>query len=159
MAEAQPKAPMPPQQQEHPGLESEMTPRPRYQAPDYRGAGKLQGKAALITGGDSGIGRAIAVLYAREGADIAIVYLDEHEDAEATKSAVEAEGRACLLIPGDVGSASFCEDAVKQMIGRFGKLDILVNNAAFQEHEDRIEDLSDEHFDLTLKTNLYGYFY
>ena len=149
----------PAQHLKKPGLEADLKQPPLFDAPAYRGSGKLENMAALITGGDSGIGRAIAVLYAREGADIAIVYLDEHEDAEATKSAVEAEGRACLLIPGDVGSASFCEDAVKQMIGRFGKLDILVNNAAFQEHEDRIEDLSDEHFDLTLKTNLYGYFY
>jgi NAD(P)-dependent dehydrogenase (short-subunit alcohol dehydrogenase family) len=114
---------------------------------------------ALITGGDSGIGRSVAVLYAREGAHVAIVYLNEHEDAEATKRAVEAEGRKCLLIPGDVRSAEFCRVAVEQTLEEFGKLDVLVNNAAFQEHEHKLEDLSDEHFDLTLKTNLYGYFY
>ena len=107
----------------------------------------------------SGIGRAIAILYAREGADIAIVYLDEHRDAEETKAAVEGEGRRCLLLPGDVSNAAFCDRAVKRTIEEYGKLDILVNNAAFQEHERRIEDLSDDHFDLTLKTNFYGYFY
>ena len=114
---------------------------------------------ALISGGDSGIGRAVAVLYAREGADIAIVYLDEHDDAKDTKRAVEAEGRRCILIPGDVSDAGFCKDAVETTVGALGHLDILVNNAAFQEHENDIEKLSDEQFDRTLKTNLYGYFY
>src|SRR5690606_15155100 len=107
---------------------------PRFMAPGYEGSRKLQDMAALITGGDSGIGRAVAVLYAREGADVAIVYLDEHEDAQETKRCVEAEGRRCVLIPGDVKSAQFCRDAVARTVEAFGKLDILVNNAAFQEH-------------------------
>jgi NAD(P)-dependent dehydrogenase (short-subunit alcohol dehydrogenase family) len=114
---------------------------------------------ALITGGDSGIGRAVAVLYAREGADISIVYLNEHADAEETKRAVEQEGRRCLLIAGDVSDPAFCKAAVDQTRRHLGKLDILVNNAAFQEHTERIEDLSDEHFDRTIRTNLYGYFH
>lgn len=142
-----------------PGLEGDLLYPPLFEAPGYRGSDKLRDMVALITGGDSGIGRAIAVLYAREGADVAIAYLNEHEDAEATKSAVEREGRRCLLLPGDVRRSAFCNKAVKQTIGAFGRLDILVNNAAFQEHEYSIEDLSDEHFDHTLKTNLYGYFY
>jgi NAD(P)-dependent dehydrogenase (short-subunit alcohol dehydrogenase family) len=142
-----------------PGLEADLDQRPMFEAPAYKGSEKLKDMVALVTGGDSGIGRAVAVLYAREGADIALVYLDEHEDAEATKAAVVDEGRRCLLIPGDVSTASFCDKAVKRTVDEFGRLDILVNNAAFQEHEDKIEDLSDEHFDLTLKTNLYGYFY
>lgn len=114
---------------------------------------------ALITGGDSGIGRAVGILYAREGADIAIIYLNEHADAQQTKKAVEAEGGKCVLIAGDVRKPSFCAKAVDKTVKTFGQLNILVNNAAFQEHESDIEDLSDEHFDLTLKTNLYGYFY
>jgi NAD(P)-dependent dehydrogenase (short-subunit alcohol dehydrogenase family) len=154
-----PKPPLPRQHLRKPGREAELELAPMYEAPEYHGSGKLQDMAALITGGDSGIGRAVAVLYAREGADVAIVYLNEHEDAEETKRAVEAEGRECLLISGDVTDKAFCEGAVAQTLEAFGKLDILVNNAAFQEHADRLEDLSDEHFDLTLKTNLYGYFY
>lgn len=142
-----------------PGLEDDLSYPPLFQAPGYRGSDKLKDMVALITGGDSGIGRAVAVLYAREGADIAIAYLNEHADAEITKAAVEREGRHCLLLPGDVRRAAFCNKAVEQTVRIFGKLDILVNNAAFQEHEHDIEDLSDEHFDHTLKTNLYGYFY
>ena len=114
---------------------------------------------ALITGGDSGIGRAVAVLFAREGADVAIAYLNEHKDAAETKKAVEKEGRRCILLSGDVADAAFCRSAVKKTVDTFGKLDVLVNNAAFQEHVDEFEDLSDEHFDRTIKTNLYGYFY
>src|SRR3954465_15439152 len=125
-----PKAPLPPQRQEGPGIESEMDPKPRYQAPRYRAAGKLQGRVALITGGDSGIGRAVAVLYAREGADVAIVYLaQEQSDAEETRSAVHAEGRKALLLPGDVTQPAFCREAVERTVKQFGKLDILVNNA------------------------------
>jgi NAD(P)-dependent dehydrogenase (short-subunit alcohol dehydrogenase family) len=142
-----------------PGRESSLSPAPMYDAPGYKGSDKLAGMAALITGGDSGIGRAVAVLYAREGADVAIVYLSEHEDAEETKRAVEAEGRRCILMPGDVSDKAFCERAVKGTTEAFGRLDILVNNAAFQEHAHDILDISDEHFDRTLKTNLYGYFY
>jgi hypothetical protein len=113
---------------------------------------------ALITGGDSGIGRAVAVLFAREGADVAIAYLSEHEDATVTKRAVEKEGRRCIVMSGDVAEPAFCKAAVKKTVTEFGKLDVLVNNAAFQEHVDKFEDLSDEHFDRTIKTNLYGYF-
>jgi NAD(P)-dependent dehydrogenase (short-subunit alcohol dehydrogenase family) len=131
-----------------------------FEAPGYRGSGKLEGMAALITGGDSGIGRAVAVLFAREGADVAIVCLDEEEsDARETRRAVAREGRKCLLIPGDVKDPEFCAAAVAKTIKRFGKLDILVNNAAFQEHAGSLEELSEEHFDLTIKTNLYGYFH
>ncbi|MGE0241390.1 MAG: SDR family oxidoreductase [Parvibaculaceae bacterium] len=152
-------ASFPPQHLAKPGREADLDQPPLFEAPAYKGSEKLEGMVALITGGDSGIGRAVAVLYAREGADVAVVYLDEHQDAEATKTAVEAEGRRCLLIPGDVSSAAFCDSAVKRTVDAFGRLDILVNNAAFQEHEHKIEDLSDAHFDLTIKTNLYGYFY
>jgi NAD(P)-dependent dehydrogenase (short-subunit alcohol dehydrogenase family) len=156
----EPKAPMPAQEQAKPGIESEMTPRPTYHAPLYRGSDKLKDKVALITGGDSGIGRAVAVLYAREGANVAIVYLrEEQSDAEETKRAVEKEGRTCLLLPGDVTDASFCRRSVAETVKEFGKLDILVNNAAYQEEQDRPEDVSDEQFDKTFKTNVYGYFY
>jgi len=156
----QPESPLPPQQQEKPGLESEMTPRPEYEAPLYRGADKLKGKVALITGGDSGIGRAVAVLYAREGADVAIVYLPaEQSDAEETRKAVEAEGHRCLLLPGDVSEANFCQEAVARTVKELGKLDILVNNAATQQTQETLEDISDEQFDRTFKVNIYGYFY
>jgi NAD(P)-dependent dehydrogenase (short-subunit alcohol dehydrogenase family) len=156
----QPKSPMPAQHQAKPGIESKIRPRPEYEAPLYRGSGKLLGKVALITGGDSGIGRAVAVLYAREGADVAIVYLKvEQSDAEETKQAVEREGRRALLIPGDVREAAFCRQAVRQTVKEFGKLDILVNNAAFQQGQETLEDVSDEQWDRTFKTNIYGYFY
>jgi NAD(P)-dependent dehydrogenase (short-subunit alcohol dehydrogenase family) len=142
-----------------PGLEAELEPRPMFEAPNYKGSDKLLDMVALITGGDSGIGRAVAILYAREGADVAIVYLDEHVDAEETKRMVEREGRRCITIAGDVTDFRFCEAAVEQTIAEFGKLDILINNAAFQEHVSRLEDLTEEHFDRTIKTNLYGYFH
>lgn len=154
-----PAPPFPPQHLEKPGLESDLSPRPEFVAPAYKGSDKLLGMAALITGADSGIGRAVAVLYAREGADIAIVYLDEHADAEETKRCVEAEGRRCILMPGDVTDAKFCVGAVEQTVKAFGKLDILVNNAAFQEHAEKLEDITEEQFDLTIRTNLYGYFH
>jgi len=154
----QPKPPMPRQHLVKPGLESDMELKPRYEAPDYEGSNKLRGFATLITGGDSGIGRAVAVLFAREGADVAIAYLNEHEDAEQTRQLVEAEGGRCLLLPGDVKDPAFCKGAVEDTVAEFGKLDVLVNNAAFQEHAESIEDLSDERFDETLKTNVYGYF-
>lgn len=154
-----PTPPFPAQHQRKPGTESALKPAPMYDAPHYKGSDKLRDMVALVTGGDSGIGRAIAVLYAREGADIAIVYLNEHADAEETKQAVAKEGRRCLLISGDVADPGFCRAAVEQTRQKFGKLDILVNNAAFQEHADRIEDLSEEHFDRTIRTNLYGYFH
>jgi NAD(P)-dependent dehydrogenase (short-subunit alcohol dehydrogenase family) len=127
-----------------------------YDAPHYKGSSKLLDKVALITGGDSGIGRSVAVLFAREGADIAVAYLDEHEDAEETKNAVEREGRRCILLSGDVANPEFCKDAVEKTVDELGGLDILVNNAAFQEHVNSVEELTDEHFDRTIKTNLAG---
>jgi NAD(P)-dependent dehydrogenase (short-subunit alcohol dehydrogenase family) len=154
-----PEPPLPQQQQEKPGVESELDPRPQYLAPDYRGSGKLEGKVALITGGDSGIGRAVAVLFAREGADVAIVYLDEHGDAQETRGAVEEEGQRALLIPGDVTDPEFCREAVATTVQELGHLDILVNNAAFQEHASSLEDISPEQLDRTFRTNIYGYFY
>jgi NAD(P)-dependent dehydrogenase (short-subunit alcohol dehydrogenase family) len=156
----QPKPPFPPQHQSKPGQESELQPRPKFEAPDYRPAGKLLGKAALITGGDSGIGRAVAVLFAREGADVAIHFLpEEHSDAEETGRAIEAAGRRALLIAGDVSQAEACRSAVEMTVGEFGKLDILVNNAAFQQHQDGLENVSEEQWDTTFQTNIYGYFH
>jgi NAD(P)-dependent dehydrogenase (short-subunit alcohol dehydrogenase family) len=149
----------PKQHLKKPGREADLMLAPMYDAPHYRGSEKLLNCAALITGGDSGIGRAVAVLYAREGADVAIAYLSEHADAEETRRAVEAEGRRCITMAGDVADAKFCRYAVDQTLQAFGKLDILVNNAAFQQHAAKIEDLSEEHFDRTIKTNLYGYFH
>lgn len=154
-----PEPPFPKQHQKKPGDEAALDPAPMYDAPFYIGSEKLKEKVALITGGDSGIGRAVAVLFAREGADVAIVYLDDEEqDAQDTKSAVEAEGQTCLLIPGDVTEKKFCEVAVEKTVREFGKLDVLVNNAAFQIHS-KLEDLTEKHFDRTIKTNLYGYFF
>lgn len=155
-----PKGPMPEQEQPRPGIEEEMNPKPEFLASNYKGSGKLDGKSAIITGGDSGIGRSVAVLFAREGADVAIIYLkEEKRDAEITAKHVENEGRKCLLIAGDVKDSSFCKKAVQKTVKEFGKLDILVNNAAYQHHQDSIEDITDEQFDLTFKTNIYGYFY
>jgi len=155
----QPANPLPQQHLRKPGRESDLTPAPRFQAEGYRGSGKLEGRVALITGGDSGIGRAVAVLFAREGADVAIVYLCEDEDAAATCAHVEREGRRCLALRGDVTAMDFCREAVERTLAQFGRLDILVNNAAFQQHAEQIEDLTEEHFDLTVRTNLYGYFH
>ncbi len=156
----EPKPPFPKQHQAKPGIEAELEPRPRYKAPQYRGAQKLEGMAALITGGDSGIGRAVAVLYAHEGADVAIVYLPaEQRDAEETRTAVEHEGGQCLLLPGDVTDPKFCKRAVEKTVKEFGKLDILVNNAAFQQHQEGLEEISEEQWDRTFKTNIYGYFH
>ena len=157
-ARAQPEE-LPTQHLQKPGLEADMELKPRFEAPGYKGSGKLHGMAALITGGDSGIGRAVAVLYGRDGADVAIVYLSSHEDAEETKRWVEKEGRKCVLIPGDVKDPAFCKQAVEQTVKEFGKLDILVNNAAFQLHAHSIEDITDERLDETFKTNIYGYFH
>ncbi|MFS2153278.1 MULTISPECIES: SDR family oxidoreductase [unclassified Rhizobium] len=154
-----PEPPFPAVHQDKPGSEADLPLAPMYDAPFYKGSEKLKDKVGLITGGDSGIGRSVAILFAREGADVAIVHLDETEDAEVTKSAVEKEGRKCLIIRGDVKDPAFCRKAVEKTKMQFSKLDILVNNAAFQVHTTDIEDLTDEHFDETLKTNLYGYFY
>src|SRR5579871_2335653 len=156
----EPKPPFPKQHQPRPGIEADVEPRPKYKAPLYRGADKLRDKVALITGGDSGIGRAVAVLYAREGADIAIVFLqEEQKDAQETAKAVEAEGRRCVLIPGDVKDPDFCREAVAQTVEELGHLDILVNNAAFQQHQESIEEITEEQWDNTFRTNIFGYFH
>jgi len=156
----EPKSPMPPQHQAKPGIESKMKPRPHYLAPHYKGADKLKDKVALITGGDSGIGRAVAVLFAREGADVALVHLrEEASDAKETRSAIEAEGRRALTITGDVRDAKFCEKAVKTTIDKFERIDILVNNAAYQQSQDGLQDITDEQLERTFRTNIFGYFY
>jgi NAD(P)-dependent dehydrogenase (short-subunit alcohol dehydrogenase family) len=156
----EPKPPFPEQHLEKPGLESKLDPKPQYKAPLYKGSGKLEGRVALITGGDSGIGWAVAVLYAREGADVAIVYLPaEQSDAETTQRAVEEEGQRAILIRGDVRDFEFCQEAVEQTLTEFDRLDILVNNAAYQNHVPDVEDLSLEQWDTTFKTNIYGYFH
>ncbi len=158
--EEQPKSPMPEQHQPRPGFEAKMDPKPEFTAPHYKGSGKLEGKAALITGGDSGIGRSVAVLYAREGADVAIVYLPVEEvDAKETAAHVESEGFRCLLIPGDVQDSQFCTDAVERTAAEFDRLDVLVNNAAYQHHQKGLEEISDEQLETTFKTNIFGYFY
>ena len=150
---------MPAQHMAKPGIQADMQLQPRFDAPDYKGSGKLEGMTALVTGGDSGIGRAVAVLFAREGADVAIVYLTAQEDAEETRRWIEKEGRRCLLVPGDVKDSSFCTSAVERVVKEFGKLDVLVNNAAFQEHADSIQDITDQRLEETMKTNIFGYFY
>lgn len=154
-----PEPPMPAQKLEKPGDESDLDPRPQFLAPDYQGSEKLRGMSAIVTGGDSGIGRAVAILFAREGANVSIIYLNEHEDAKETCRYIEAEGRRAICIPGDVKNPTFCRDAVRQTIQSFGQLDILVNNAAFQEHANSLEEITDERFDETMRTNIYGYFY
>jgi NAD(P)-dependent dehydrogenase (short-subunit alcohol dehydrogenase family) len=158
-AEHQPKPPFPEQKLEKPGLESELDPKPAYKAPTYKAANKLEGKRALITGGDSGIGRAVAVLYAREGADVMINYLpEEQSDAEETKRAVEAEGRRCLLVPGDLTDEKFCRDLIDRAVDELGGLDILVSNAAHQNRK-QLDELTPEEFDRTFKTNVYAYYH
>ena len=149
----------PKQTLDKPGHEADLQAAPMYEAPAYRGSEKLKDRVALITGGDSGIGRAVAVLFAREGADIAVVYLDEHEDAETTAEADRKEGRRCITIAGDVGQSAFCTQAVDATVAEFGKLDILINNAAFQQHAHYIADITDEQLERTVRTNLFGYFY
>jgi len=157
---ARPKNPLPEQEQERPGIEEQIEPRPQFYAPDYKGSGKLEGKCALITGGDSGIGRAAAVLFAREGADAAIVFLPEERiDAEQTVKFIEAEGRRSHMIAGDVQDSEFCKKAVEETVAEFGKLDILVNNAAYQHHRETLSDISDEQLERTFRTNIFGYFY
>ncbi len=150
----------PPQHQDQqPGRESEMTPRPKADDPQYRGSGKLQDKVALITGGDSGIGRAIAIFYAKEGADVAILYLNEHDDAKETKRLVEEQGRRAVTIAGDIGDENFCQQAVQQAVDALGKLDILVNNAAEQHPQESILDISKEQLERTFRTNIFGMFF
>ncbi|WP_082536263.1 MULTISPECIES: SDR family oxidoreductase [unclassified Roseateles] len=148
---------LPAQHLEKPGLEADLALAPRFMAPDYVGSGKLQDFVALITGADSGIGRAVAVLFAREGADVAVAYHSSTQDAEETQRCIEAEGRQCLLLQGDVKDSAWCERAVDEVIERFGKLDVLVNNAAFQEHASSLEELDDERMLETLDTNIGGY--
>lgn len=161
MTQAEPtQALQPPQHQDHrPGSEAEMTPKPQSQGSQYRAGGKLQGKVALITGGDSGIGRAVAILYAKEGADVAIVYLSEQQDAEETKRLVEAEGKRCLPIPGDIGDEQFCKLAVQQTVNELGNLDILINNAAEQHPQQSIEDITAEQLERTFRTNIFAMFF
>jgi NAD(P)-dependent dehydrogenase (short-subunit alcohol dehydrogenase family) len=150
----------PPQHQERqPGLEKEMTPKPTHSRQTKGGSGRLQGKVALITGGDSGIGRAVAIAFAKEGADIGIVYLNEHEDAKETQRLVEQEGRRCLPIAGDVGDEAFCKDSVARAIREFGGLDVLVNNAAEQHPQDSLEQITAEQLERTFRTNIFSYFY
>ena len=157
-ARVYPEPPFPEQHQPKPGIECRLDPAPMYDAPFYKGSEKLKGKVAIITGGDSGIGRSVAILYAREGADVVICHLGEDQDARDTQAAVEKEGRQCLVSRGDVSDPAYAQQVVDAALKAFGRIDILVNNAAFQVHTKDIEDLSLEHFDLTLKTNLYGYF-
>jgi NAD(P)-dependent dehydrogenase (short-subunit alcohol dehydrogenase family) len=154
-----PAPPLPKQHIRKPGKQADLELAPMYDAPHYKGSEKLKDKVALITGADSGIGRAVAVLYAREGADIAVAYLNETKDAAVTKAAVEKEGRRCITLSGDVADPDFCNNAVERTLKELGRLDVLVNNAAFQEHVLDFADLTEEHFDRTLKTNLYGYFH
>jgi NAD(P)-dependent dehydrogenase (short-subunit alcohol dehydrogenase family) len=142
-----------------PGLEAEMNPKPESENPSYKGSGKLEGKVALITGGDSGIGKAVAIAFAKEGADVAIIYLSEHEDAKQTVSEIEQEGRQCLAIAGDVGKESFCQRAVEKVIKKFGRLDILVNNAAEQHTQEKLEDITSEQLERTFRTNIFSQFY
>lgn len=157
---AKPTPPYPLQQQNRqPGIESLMTPRPEFDDPRYTGSGKLKDKAAIITGGDSGQGRAIAVAFAKEGADVAIVYLDEHQDAEETKQAVEQKGRRCLCLAGDIGREEFCSQAVERTVKEFGSVDILVNNAAEQHVQTRIEDITTAQLEKTFRTNFYSVFH
>jgi NAD(P)-dependent dehydrogenase (short-subunit alcohol dehydrogenase family) len=155
----EPAPPMPQQHLVKPGIEAQMELAPKFMAEHYKGSGKLQGQAAIVTGADSGIGRAVAVLFAREGADVAVLYLNEHEDAAETRRCIEAEGQRCITIPGDVKDMEFCQQAVDQIVAEWGRLDVLVNNAAFQEHASEITDLTEDRIDLTFRTNIYGYFH
>src|SRR5689334_7149228 len=158
--QSHPKPPMPKQHQEYPGIQAEAHPRPQYKAPLYKGSGKLKGKVALISGGDSGIGRAVATLFAREGADVAIMFLPEEErDANETRQVIEAEGRRALLLPGDVTDLEYCEECVERTVNELGAIDILVNNAAFQKNAESIDEIDFEQLDRTFRTNFYAYFW
>jgi NAD(P)-dependent dehydrogenase (short-subunit alcohol dehydrogenase family) len=148
---------MPPQEQQHqPGSEQQMTPQPAAEMARYRAADRLRGRIALISGGDSGIGRAVAIGFAKEGADVAITYLDEHADAQETQALIEAEGSRALIVPGDIGNSDFCREVVRQTVERFGRIDILVNNAAEQQLTERLEDLEDAQLERTFRTNIFG---
>lgn len=158
LMQAEPKSPMPPQRQKAPGIEAKVHPQPLYKGSRYKAAGKLKGKAALVTGGDSGIGRAVAYFFAREGADVAISYLPEEQvDAEETRRAIESVGQRCVMLPGDLTDAQFCNELVGQVAEKLGKLDILVSNAAHQSSKMELTDLTDEELDRSFKTNVYAY--
>jgi NAD(P)-dependent dehydrogenase (short-subunit alcohol dehydrogenase family) len=158
--EAEPKPPYPKQKLKKPGIQAEMELQPRWRAPKYKAAGKLEGKVALVTGGDSGIGRAVAYLYAREGADVAIVHLpEEQEDADETRRAIEEEGRRCLDLPGDLTDPQFCRKAVERTVRELGHLDILVSNAGWQNRKKTIDEVSDEEWNRTFRTNIDAYFH
>lgn len=146
-------------QNQQPGLEAMMNPKAIYEDPEYKGSGKLKNKVAIITGGDSGIGKAVGIAYAKEGAKIAIIYLNEHEDAKETKRIIEKKGSNCLLIPGDIGEEQFCREVVDKIIKEFGKIDILVNNAGEQHPQNSIEDITDKQLERTFKTNIFAMFY
>ncbi|MDF5731700.1 MAG: SDR family oxidoreductase [Rhizonema sp. PD38] len=156
---SQEQSSQPPQEQELPGDESKMTPKPKADDHQYQGSGKLKDKVALITGADSGIGRAVAIAFAKEGADVAILYLNEHEDAKETKQLVEAQGRRAVAIAGDIGQEAFCQQAIQQTVDEFGKLDILVNNAAEQHMQESIEDISESQLERTFRTNIFSMFF
>jgi NAD(P)-dependent dehydrogenase (short-subunit alcohol dehydrogenase family) len=159
MSEEQPQLQPPQQQEKRPGIEAEMTPRPRAEDPSYRGSGKLQGKVALITGGDSGIGRAVAISFAKEGADVAISYLNEEQDAQETQRQVEEEGRRCLTLAGDIGDEAHCRQLVQQTVQELGKLDVLVNNAAEQHPQESIKDITADQLERTFRTNIFSMFF
>lgn len=159
MADKQPTSFPPQEQHKQPGNEHEMDPEPKYMAEWYKGTGKLQDKAAIITGGDSGIGRSVAILFAREGCDVVISYLNETEDAKKTKLLVEKEGRRCELIPGDIGSQNHCNMIVGKTLKTFGKVDILINNAAEQHEKERVEEISEEQLEKTFRTNMFSQFF
>jgi NAD(P)-dependent dehydrogenase (short-subunit alcohol dehydrogenase family) len=146
-------------QDRQPGREHKMRPRPKHTAATYRPAGKLNGKVAIITGGDSGIGRAVAIAYAKEGADVALVYLNEHKDAHETADLVKKEGRRCLLIAGDVGDERFCKDVIEKVVKELGHLDVLVNNAAEQHPQEDVTEISAEQLERTFRTNVFAMFY
>lgn len=154
-----PKPVRPKQKQTQPGVESKMKPKPKSEGKPATGKKKLENKVAIITGGDSGIGRAVAILFAKEGADVAIVYLSEHKDAKETKKLVEAEGAKCLLIPGDVGSEKFCKEAIDKAVKEFKKLDILINNAAEQHPKESITEITSAQLEKTFRTNIFSFFY
>ena len=159
MAERQTPKPPPQHQERRPGVETDMTPRPQAEDREYKGSGKLSERVALITGGDSGIGRAVAILFAKEGADVAIVYLNEHEDAQETKRQVEQEKRRCITIAGDVGDETFCRQAVRRTMDELGQLHILVNNAAEQHPQESIEAITAEQLERTFRRNIFSMFF
>jgi NAD(P)-dependent dehydrogenase (short-subunit alcohol dehydrogenase family) len=148
----------PAQQQEPPGVLGEMTPKPDHGEESYRGSGRLTGKTAVITGGDSGIGRAVAIAFAREGADVLISYLNEHEDAQDTAKYVEEAGRRCVLVPGDIADRAHCKTIIPKAVEEFGRVDVLVNNAAFQMSHESLDEVSDEEWDYTMAVNLSAMF-